>query len=76
MTVKASETPSVIYGEHDTVMQRAGEYGIENIPLEMSDDAGGAVSYSGSRGSGCNTGIGVLALLAAAPSFLRKRRKK
>ena len=76
VTVKASETPSVIYGEHDTVMQRADEYGIENIPLEMSDDAGGAVSYSGSGGSGCNTGIGVLALLAAVPSFLRKRRKK
>ena len=76
VTVKASETPSVIYGEHDTVMQRADEYGIENIPLEMSEDAGGAVSYSGSGGSGCNTGIGVLALLAAVPSFLRKRRKK
>lgn len=76
VTVKASETPSVIYGEHDTMMQRADEYGIENVSLEMSEDAGGAVSYSGSGVAGCNTGIGILALLAAVPSFLRKRRKK
>lgn len=73
VTVKATETPSVIYGEHDTVMQRAGEYGIENIPLEMSDDAGGAVSYSGSGGSGCNFGLGALTLLIAAPLLFRNK---
>ena len=73
VTVKASETPSVIYGEHDTVMQRADEYGIENIPLEMSDDAGGAVSYSGSGGSGCNFGLGALTLLIAAPLLFRNK---
>ena len=73
VTVKATETPSVIYGEHDTVMQRADEYGIENIPLEMSDDAGGAVSYSGSGGSGCNFGLGALTLLIAAPLLFRNK---
>ena len=74
VTVKASETPSVIYGEHDTVMQRADEYGIENIPLEMSEDAGGAVSYSDSGGSGCNMGLGVFALLTAVPLFFTRKR--
>ena len=73
VTVKATETPSVIYGEHDTVMQRADEYGIENIPLEMSEDAGGAVSYSGSGGSGCNFGLGALTLLIAAPLLFRNK---
>ena len=73
VTVKATETPSVIYGEHDTVMQRADEYGIENIPLEMSVDAGGAVSYSGSGGSGCNFGLGALTLLIAAPLLFRNK---
>ena len=74
VTVKASETPSVIYGEHDTVMQRADEYGIENIPLEMSEDAGEAVSYSDSGGSGCNMGLGVFALLTAVPLFFTRKR--
>lgn len=73
VTVKATETPSVIYGEHDTVMQRVDEYGIENIPLEMSVDAGGAVSYSGSGGSGCNFGLGALTLLIAAPLLFRNK---
>ena len=73
VTVKATETPSVIYGEHDTVMQRADEYGIEDIPLEMSEDAGGAVSYSGSGGSGCNFGLGALTLLIAAPLLFRNK---
>lgn len=73
VTVKATETPSVIYGEHDTVMQRADEYGIENMPLEMSEDAGRAVSYSGSGGSGCNFGLGALTLLIAAPLLFRNK---
>ena len=76
VTVKASETPSVKYGPHETVMQKIAEAGVEVVSLEASGQ--GSVESKESYGSssgGCNTGMSVLGLLAALPIIFNYKRR-
>ena len=76
VTVKASETPSVKYGPHETVMQKIAEAGVEVVSLEASGQ--GSVEskeFYGSSSGGCNTGIGMLGLLAALPVIFSYKRR-
>ena len=72
VTVRASNSPSVVYGPNATIMQRVTETGVETIPLEAPEDTIGTVAPDYGS-SGCSTGLGILSLLAAAPLLFRKR---
>ena len=78
LTVAAVSVPRIIYRHNATTMQVAEESGVRIIPLDGGQSSiievpsPAAQSSSGSS-SGCNTGLGVFALLAAVPLFFRKK---
>ena len=73
VTVKSNIPPVVKYGPHETVMQKITESGIEEVSWETAEDAAGS-SGTGNSGSGCNMGLGVMALLAGVPLLKKHNR--
>ena len=79
LTVAAVSVPRIIYRHNATTMQVAEESGVRIIPLDggqssiIEVQSPAAQSSSGSS-SGCNTGLGAFALLAAVPLFCHKKQ--
>lgn len=79
LTVAAVSVPRIIYRHNATTMQVAEESGVRIIPLDGGQSSiievpsPAAQSSSGSS-SGCNTGLGAFALLAAVPLFCHKKQ--